>query len=273
MTAALLSRNNKEAWEAAKSRGEALLIGYLVAGDPSPAESLAIVDESVEAGIDIVEMGIPSRSPKLDGAVIKRGHERALAGGIGTEDSFMAYWTAARRRLSVPIWAMGYKRDVLDTNLYRKLAEGGMVDALVLPDCTPEELISLQDRIGPYGVDVVRFVNSEMDEAAIRQVCRGATVIYAQSYAGTTGDPLAHVEDLSVLCERIRQHLPDGLLVAGFGLRSPQRVGQAVRSGFDGAVVGSALVARCENGEKDYLYRLVAEMKMETLRSSSEGIT
>lgn len=82
---------------------------------------------------------------------------------------------------------------------------------------------------------------------------------------------MAQLQDLSVLCDRIRPFLPEGMLVAGFGLRSPERVGKAVQGGFDGAVVGSVLVNRCENREKDYLYRLVAEMKLETLGSSTRS--
>lgn len=267
MTQLLFNQRNRTAWQTANNRKEAMLIGYLVAGDPNSDESLAVVQESVEAGIDIVELGVPSASPLMDGPIIQRAHQRALDGGMDTEEKLLNYWRSIRHTLSAPIWAMGYRADVVENRLYSKLISGKMVDALVLPDCTLDEQIALQEEVSSYGVDVVRFINSSMDDATIRQVCHGATIIYAMSYAGTTGDPMANVTDLSVLCVRIRQHLPDGLLVAGFGLRTPQRVGKAINDGFDGAVVGSALVARCENREKDSLYRLVADMKLETMRT------
>jgi tryptophan synthase alpha chain len=248
-----------------------LLIGYLVAGDPTIEESLEMIQASALAGIDIIELGVPSPDPFVDGEVIKRAHKRALDAGASPAEGLLGLWRQVRREVSRPIWAMGYKRELVEEGLYLRLAEEKLIDALVLPDCSLEEQIRLQDEVGPAGIDVIRFINSAMDEEAIRTICAGATVIYAQSYSGTTGDPMARVQGLAELCDRIRPHLPEGLLVAGFGLRSPDRVGQAVQSGFDGAVVGSVLVRCCENLEKDYLYRLVAEMKLETMGSSTRG--
>ncbi|WP_276356481.1 tryptophan synthase subunit alpha [Cohnella caldifontis] len=261
---------NAETYRAAQERGEALLIGYLVAGDPTAEESLEMIQASVQAGIDIIELGVPSPDPYVDGEVIKRAHKRALDAGAAASEGLLPLWRRIRRGVSSPIWAMGYKRELVEEALYRSLAEEKLIDALVLPDCSLEEQIRLQNELGPAGIDVVRFINSSMDEEAIRRTCDGATIIYAQSYSGTTGDPLARVQGLGKLCDRIRPHLPGGLIVAGFGLRTPDRVGSAVDSGFDGAVVGSVLVRCCENREKDYLYRLVAEMKLETARSDKE---
>ncbi|MFC5404578.1 tryptophan synthase subunit alpha [Cohnella soli] len=271
MSVKLHSPLNAGAFLDARGRVEALLIGYLVAGDPNAGESFEMIQESAEAGIDIIELGVPSRDPFVDGEVIKRAHARAEEAGMGEKEALFALWRTVRREVLRPIWAMGYKSELVDNGLYRELIAEQLIDALVLPDCTLEEQIGLQREVAASGVDVIRFINSAMHEQDIVAVCDGATIIYAQSYAGTTGDPMARIEDLSVLCERIRPHLPEGMLVAGFGLRSPQRVGSAVRGGFDGAVVGSALVSRSENREKDYLYRLVAEMKLQTRVASEEG--
>jgi len=270
-TPKLHSPYNVEVYRAAKEREEALLLGYLVAGDPAIDESFEMIQASATAGIDIIELGVPSPDPFIDGEVIKRAHRRALDAGAAASEGLMDLWRKVRREVPRPIWAMGYRNELVEEGLYRTLTEEKLIDGLVLPDCSLEEQIRIQEEVGPAGVDVIRFINSGMDEETIREVCEGATVIYAQSYSGTTGDPMASVQGLSALCERIRPHLPDGLVVAGFGLRSPALVGQAIRGGFDGAVVGSVLVSRSENREKDYLYRLVAEMKLETLGSSTRG--
>ncbi|WP_082967710.1 tryptophan synthase subunit alpha [Paenibacillus oryzae] len=262
---------NVDIYRAAQERGEALLIGYLVAGDPAIDESFEMIQASAQAGIDIIELGVPSLYPIADGQIIQRAHKRALDAGASPSDGLLGLWRKVRREVARPIWAMGYKRELIDEGLYRQLMEEKLIDALVLPDCSLEEQISLQREVGAAGIDVIRFVNSAMDESEIRRVCDGATVIYAQSYSGVTGDPMASVQGLAELCQRIRPHLPEGLLVAGFGLRSPDLVGQAVQGGFDGAVVGSVLVRCCENLEKDYLYRLVAEMKLETIDSTARG--
>lgn len=267
----LYSLYNEEARQSARKRGEALLIGYLVAGDPSLGESLEMIQASAQAGIDIIELGVPSQDPFVDGQVIQRAHKRALSAGAAPSEGLLQLWRGIRREVARPVWAMGYKSELVEEGLYRVLAEERLIDALVLPDCSLEEQIRLQGEVGAFGIDVIRFINSAMDEAEIRQVCEGATIIYAQSYAGATGDPMASVQGLAELCARIRPHLPEGMIVAGFGLRTPALVGQAVQGGFDGAVVGSVLVRCCENREKDYLYRLVAEMKLETMDSSEGG--
>ncbi|QMV41352.1 tryptophan synthase subunit alpha [Cohnella cholangitidis] len=271
MMSSMRSPLNVEAYRAAQERGEALLVGYLVAGDPTIEESFEMIQASAQAGIDIIELGVPSPDPFIDGEVIKRAHKRALDAGASASEGLLDLWRRVRREVPRPIWAMGYKNELVDEGLYRRLVSEGLIDALVLPDSSLEEQIRIQREVGESGIDVIRFINSGMDDATIREICDGATIIYAQSYSGTTGDPMASVNGLSVLCDRIRPHLPEGLLVAGFGLRSPDRVGKAVQSGFDGAVVGSVLVSRCENREKDYLYRLVAEMKLETMGSSTRG--
>lgn len=72
---------NVEAYRSAQERGEALLVGYLVAGDPTIEESLEMIQASAQAGIDIIELGVPSPDPFIDGEVIKRAHKRALDAG------------------------------------------------------------------------------------------------------------------------------------------------------------------------------------------------
>ncbi|HZG88071.1 tryptophan synthase subunit alpha [Paenibacillus sp.] len=267
MSVTFRSEANEAAFRRAERRGEALLAGYLIATDPEPAASLDIVREAVVAGIDIVELGVPSARPHLDGDIIRRGHRRVRRRGDLTREALLAYWRDVRRAVDAPIWAMGYEADVVSSGLYRALLEERLVDGLLVPDCPLERLLPIEAEAAAHGADVVRFVSPAMPDEELARACRGAAVLYAQSYAGATGDPFAKVGRLDELCERVRRLAPGCKIVAGFGLRTPEKVRLAVESGFDGAVVGSVLVNRCENGERDYLYRLIAEMKMTTLRS------
>ncbi|MEF3310095.1 tryptophan synthase subunit alpha [Paenibacillus sp. GYB004] len=268
--AAFINQNNTDAWRKASSAGEALLIGYVVAGDPDLDRSLEIAEGIVAAGVDILEIGVPSSMPKLDGEIIRRGHRRALGnpdsdGGMLPE----SYWTELRERVSAPIWAMGYRSELVGAGLHRMLAERRLIDALVLPDCSLAEQREVSAELESLGsgIDVIRFAHSGMSEEQLADATDGATVVYAQTYRGSTGNPLAELGNLNTLYGKVRRHT-DALIVAGFGLRSVQKVREAVESGFDGAVVGTALVARCEQGELDYLYRLIADMKMETKRKA-----
>ncbi|WP_158289351.1 tryptophan synthase subunit alpha [Paenibacillus flagellatus] len=257
---------NNETWRAASAAGEALLIGYVVGGDPDPERSLDIAEGIVAAGVDILEIGVPSARPKLDGEIIRRGHRRALQSGHAVDGQLpMSYWRRLRERVNAPIWAMGYRKELIDAGLYRELAENGLIDGLVLPDCALDVQRAIAAEPACRHVDVIRFANSGMNDEQLAEATDGATVVYAQTYRGSTGDPMAQLGNLQTLCAGVRRHT-GALVVAGFGLRSVKKVREAVESGFDGAVVGTALVARCESGELDYLYRLIADMKLETKR-------
>jgi len=330
------------AWEKAERKQEALLVGYFVAGDPGVERSLSIVKGATLAGVDILEIGVPSAEPSFDGEVIKRGHRRVLtrigrevgerpadegnatgsevqaAAAAGKADGAlpsavrsdgavtpeavctagtaasdmgaglvkadalklamdarvqhetMAYWRKLRHTTDAPLWAMGYKREVIASGLYVELAREGLLDGLVLPDCSLAEQLEITRDMEPYGVDVIRFVHAAMNEAELQAALEGATIVYAQLYTGATGNPFAQFKDLGELCRRVKRYT-DAMVLAGFGLRSPERVRAAVESGFDAAVVGSVFVARCENGEVDYLYRLIADMKEATSRRGKEG--
>ncbi|WP_018756047.1 tryptophan synthase subunit alpha [Paenibacillus terrigena] len=261
------SKRNLQAWQRIEELQEALLIGYFVSGDPDVEKSLEIVKDSATAGIDIFEIGIPSRNPFMDGAVIKRGHERvqAHAEDEAGNDWLMPYMTRLRQQMEEPIWAMGYKKELVEEGFALQLAEAGLIDGLVIPDASIEDQIALQSVLAVHGVDVVGFVNDALPDEEMERVCSALNILYAQLYTGTTGNPLANSStNLSDLYAKARTFTKTAMIVAGFGLRSGDRVKSVVASGFEGAVVGSVLVARCETGEQDYLYRLISEMKENT---------
>jgi len=262
------SKRNLQAWERIEELQEALLIGYFVSGDPDVEKSLEIVKDSATAGIDIFEIGIPSANPYMDGAVIKRGHARvqAHAEEEAGHDWLTPYMTRLRQQQEEPIWAMGYKKELIEEGIALQLAAAGLIDGLVIPDASIEEQIKLQSSVAVHGVDVVGFVNDTLPDEEMERVCSALNILYAQLYTGgTTGNPLANSStNLSDLYTKARTFTKTAMIVAGFGLRSGDRVKSVVASGFEGAVVGSVLVARCETGEQDYLYRLISEMKENT---------
>ena len=267
------------AWQRASARGEALLVSYLIAGDPDPAASLELLSGVVLAGTDLLELGLPSAAPLMDGAVIRRGHARSLAAGTPGP----AFYRAVRARVAAPIWAMGYGRQLLRDltppasrppasslawpggPLLDGLLGEELIDGLILPDLPYLEHRPLYHALEGRGIDMVRLVHLGMSGEALRATLEGATAVYAQAYAGATGNPLAGHDQVSQLLGRVRQY-SGALTVLGFGLRTPEKVAAAMNAGFDGAVVGTALVERCGLGEEDALYALVARMKAATRR-------
>jgi tryptophan synthase alpha chain len=261
----LKSARNIAAREKSGAQDEALLIGYFMACDPDFLQSIAIVKETVVAGIDILEIGIPSSNPLLDGDIIRRSHERVVKSGTYTNEALFKFLDRLRAEVDVPIWAMGYQHDLLTGGLYFDLSRRQLIDGLVLPNCPTQILNQIDAEIDPYRIDVIRFVDPLMSEVELQEAVAEANIIYVQLYKGVTGDSMVHQEGVSELYKRVRKY-SSATVLAGFGIRTPQKVRKMVEYGFDGVVVGSAFVARLESGAKDSLYRLVSDMKVETGR-------
>ena len=130
------SERNKRVWEQTREQQEALLIGYLIAGDPNAAQSLKIIENAMLAGLDILELGIPSKNPYLDGPIIQSGHARV---DQNLAQWFIPFCRKLRRHLRKPIWIMSYKADLFQSNLYEQLVSERLIDALLVPDCSYEE--------------------------------------------------------------------------------------------------------------------------------------
>lgn len=241
------------------NRRKGCLIGYFLAGDPTPEKSLRLALGAVEAGIDILEIGIPSESPDSDGDIIRRAHRRVL--GHGDPAGWLPdYMRKLRESTDAPIWAMAYRRDFIDNGAYELYVREGLIDALVIPDLSDDEQVQLQRKLEERPVDVVRFANPAMSDRELADLAAGARIIYAQMYAGATGKPFADPEQGSRMLKGLRPS--DALIVAGFGLNTPDKVAKVLADGYDGAVVGSTFVSRIEFGEWDSLFRLIAEMKL-----------
>lgn len=239
------------------------LVGYFLAGDPTPEQSLELVRSAVDAGVDILEIGIPSANPVHDGDIIRRAHRRVLK--YGDPAAWLPdYMRRLREETDAPLWAMAYRRDFIDNGAYSFYVKEGLIDALVIPDMSDEELVRLQQNLSPWPVDVVRFVNPDMEARELEAIAAEARIIYAQMYAGATGNPFADPDAGSRMLEKLRPS--PAMVVAGFGLNSAEKVGKVLADGYDGAVVGSSFVSRIEFGEWDSLFRLIAEMKLAAQR-------
>lgn len=256
---------NRRTWDSLSKRNEGLLAGYFVIGDPNISEFLEIIKDSVSAGIDVLEIGVPSKNPLFDGDIIKRGHERVFQRGINTAYPDIACWRRMRDIVEVPVWAMGYCNELVKTGFYKELAVNQLIDGLLIPDCPAEETKKIAAEMGEYGIDIIRFVNSSMSDLEIKNAVDAGAFIYAQLYNGSTGNALAEFDNPRDLLKRIR-NCSDSVVLAGFGVRTAKTVRELMDEGFDGVVVGSALMARLERSEKDSLYRLISDMKSETFR-------
>jgi tryptophan synthase alpha chain len=252
------------AFEKAEAEGRAALIGYLPAGFPSHEGAIAAAKAMVEAGCDVLEIGLPYSDPLMDGPVIQDAVHRALTGGTRVADVFRTVEAVAAT--GVPTLVMTYWNPVDRHGVEafaRDLASAGGC-GLITPDLTPEEAgpwLAASDAHGLDRVFLVALTSTDERLATIAEVCRG--FVYAASLMGVTGTRSVVDTGAPRLVERTRKVTP---LPIGLGLGVGTGAQAAEVAGFaDGVIVGSAFVRRLLDAASpqeglDAVRRLAAEL-------------
>jgi tryptophan synthase alpha chain len=233
----------EKAFAAAKAEGRAALIGYLPAGFPSVPGAQAAVAAMVEAGVDVVEVGLPYTDPVMDGPVIQAAADAALRAGTTTADVLRTVEAAASTgaaALLMTYWNPIERHGA--ASLARALADAGAA-GVITPDLLPEEAapwIAATDAVALPRVFLVAPSSTDARIARTAAACSG--FVYAASTMGVTGARAAVSNRAAELVARVRPHtdLPIGV---GLGVSTGDQA--ATVAGFaDGVIVGSALV-RC----------------------------
>ena len=230
-----------QAFAAARSADRAALICYLPAGFPDEATSVALIGAMIDAGADVVEVGLPYSDPLMDGPVIQRAVDIALSAGTttdtvldvvrqvsgrGAEIAVMSYWN--------PIERYGVER------FAKALDHSGGV-AVITPDLTPEEAGPWIAATDAAGIERVFLVAPSSTDARISTVAGASSgFVYAASTMGVTGARTTLGAAAGELVHRIRPRTPLPIAV-GVGVSTPAQAHE-VAGYADGVIVGSALV-------------------------------
>jgi tryptophan synthase alpha chain len=226
-----------------KSEGRAALIPYVTGGDPDLEGTAHILDALVEAGADIIELGVPFSDPMADGPVIQAAMTRALSRGVRLVDLLGTARAFRQRHPEVPLILFGYMNPLHRYGLERAardIAAAG-VDGLLVVDLPPEEAAELTQHTRPAGLDFIALYTPTSDDARVSTIAvEGSGFAYCVSMTGVTGGRVLENDALAARVETVRRL--SGLPAAvGFGVRTPEDAARV--SGFaDGVVVGSALV-------------------------------
>ena len=228
---------------AARERGGAALIGYLPVGFPTVDGSIAALRAMVEAGTDVIEIGLPYSDPVMDGPTIQRATEQALARGARTRDTLRAVEAVAGT--GVPVLVMTYWNPIERYGVpafARDLAAAGGA-GLITPDLVPEEAGEWMAAADEHGLDRVFLVAPSSTDTRIASTvaaCRG--FVYAAAVMGVTGAREAASTLAPDLVGRVRatSDLPVGV---GIGVRDREQAA-AVAAYADAVIVGSAFVSR-----------------------------
>jgi tryptophan synthase alpha chain len=229
--------------ERCREEGRAALVGYLPVGFPDVPGSIEAMVAMVEAGVDIVEVGVPYSDPLMDGPVIAYAADQALKRGARVRDLFKA--TRAVRDAGAPPLGMTYWNLILRYGpeaFARDLAEAGGA-GMITPDLVPDEAGPWIEATDDHGLDRVFLVApSSTDErlASVTRSCRG--FVYAASHMGVTGARASLGDAASVIVGRTKA-VTDKPVCVGLGVSTREQAAE-VAAFADGVIVGSALV-RC----------------------------
>ena len=265
------ARRIADAFARAHAEGRAALIPYVVAGYPDADGSFAAACAAIDAGADLLEVGLPYSDPLADGATLQRASQGALANGATFDRSLALVGRIAAARPGVPLVAMGYANQLIGggdgRDRARALADAGAA-GIIVADLTPDEGGPFEAVAAEAGIAVVYLVapTTRADRRAA-VAARSGGFLYCVSLVGVTGARSSLPSTVAKLVREVTAVSPVPVAV-GFGVSKPSHVRAIVRAGADGVIVASALVdALGDDGtDVDSLGGLVATLRVATAR-------
>jgi len=264
-----------QTFEQARRAGRGVLIPYFMCGYPSAARSIKLALAAVEAGADMLELGMPFSDPLADGATIQHAGHIALEQGM-TIQGCMEVAQQVAAQSNIPLILMGYYNSVMSYGIERfcQAATASGVSGLIIPDLPPEESTLLRQAARACGLSLIFLVPPTTPDERIAQIARLAaegpgTFIYCVALSGVTGARATLPPHLRSFISRVcgytkYYHLP---LAVGFGLSTPEHIAE-VTSYADGAVVASALINlidQCEESQQvDAVKRYIQSLRSAT---------
>ena len=251
-------------FDSLKQHKRKALIPFFTAGDPNPQLTVPLLHALVEAGADIIELGVPFSDPMADGPTIQRASERALRHHVGLHHVLDMVAEFRRSNAETPIVLMGYGNPIEAMGwetFAQRCAEAG-VDGVLTVDFPPEESHEAFAHLIKHGVDPIFLLAPTSTDARVARVAKQARgYVYYVSLKGVTG--AGHL-DLAAIAQKIpqlRKHidLPIGV---GFGIRDADTA-LAVAKLCDGVVVGSRIVQEIENSTEQNVVANVGKLVKE----------
>jgi len=224
------------------------LIPFITAGDPSLEATVPVMHALVQAGADVLELGVPFSDPMAEGPVIQRACERALKFNVGIHDVFGYVRQFRVTNQTTPVVLMGYANPIerIGSAAFIAAAQAAGADGAIVVDYPPEECEEFAGAMREAGLDLIFLLAPTSTEERIAQVAKvGGGFSYYVSLKGVTGAGNIDTEQVAERLAAIRQHvkLPIGV---GFGIRDGATA-KAVAKVADAVVIGSRIIQEIEN--------------------------
>jgi tryptophan synthase alpha chain len=223
------------------------LVIYLTVGDPDLATSRDVALAAIDAGAEVLELGVPFSDPVADGPVIQRASERSLAKGTSLKDVLALAAEVRALRPSAGLVIFSYFNPILRLGLERFCAQaaGCGVDAVLGTDMIVEEADEYLTHLHRHGLQPIFLAAPTSSDRRLKMIADvSSSFIYAISRVGITGAQQSLAADARHLVERLRRFTPLPIAV-GFGISTPEHV-SAVGEFADAAVIGTTIVSLIE---------------------------
>ncbi len=257
----------RQAFAAAAAEDRRALVAYLMGGHPDPALSAQACAAALEAGADILEIGVPFSDPVADGPLIAAVGHAAVAAGGGVESALDTVRALRAGGHDQPIVAMGYLNPLVARGVTATLAQmrAAGIDALIVPDLPAGEDPAFERQVADAGMGIAFLVTPNSSPERLKRAIRASTAfLYVVPLYGVTGVRSSVADTTVPLLERIRAAVDGRLPVAvGFGISEPAHV-RALAPVVDGIIVGSAVVKAMADGGPSAVGQLVGSLALAT---------
>ncbi len=239
-------------FERLQARGRKALIPFITAGDPAPELTVPLLHTLVQAGADIIELGVPFSDPMADGPTIQRASERALAKGVSLRHVLGMVANFRADDNETPIVLMGYANPIESMGLeaFAAASFDAGVDGVLVVDYPPEEAVEFAQTLHRHALDPIFLLAPTSTEKRYDEVALiGSGYIYYVSLKGVTGSGALDLDEVARRIPLIREKvgMPVGV---GFGIRDGATAA-AVAELADAVVIGSRIIEEIEQSPPD----------------------
>lgn len=232
---------------ALQAQGRKALIPYVTAGFPFADITPALMHIMVDAGADVIELGVPFSDPSADGPVIQQAGDKALSFGIGLTQVLAMVREFRASNAATPVVLMGYANPIErydqkhGADAFVRDAAAVGVDGVLVVDYPPEECVAFAAKLRAQQLDLIFLIAPTSTEQRMQQIAEVASgYIYYVSLKGVTGSGALDTGAVQAMLPRLRQHfsVPVGV---GFGIRDAATA-QAIGRVADAVVIGTRFI-------------------------------